>query len=312
MGSMSGPLARLVKIFPRASRLPFLAGSLFPALLGTVLAYREKGLFSLPLFTLLLAWMAGAHLAVNFFNDYFDYRYGVDRPHPPRPFSGGSQVIQEGLLTPGQILGQALVLSTLAIAALIPLVVQAGPGVLLLAFPGAFLGYFYSARPLVLSWRGLGELTTGLCFGPLAVAGSFFIQAKTLSPAALWFSLVPGGLIAAVLFVNQYPDLDGDRMAGKGSLVVRLGPRRAYPLLLLLLAAGFLPVLLPSPVPCFASFPGRPALLGLLPAAAAALALHRNVQASRWEDPGPGKLMLIAYSTTLLLLLAGLLLTPGG
>lgn len=296
----------LIRLFPRASRLPFLVGSLIPVCLGSALAYAEHGLFSPLYLALTLTGMTGAHLAVNFFNDYFDYRYDVDIPHPPRPLSGGSQVIQEGLETPAEILGQALAMSAAAAASALVLAAIAGPVVLIFAFTGGFLGYFYSARPLLLSWRGLGEITTGFCFGPLVVAGSYYVQAGGFSVTGLLLSLVPGALITALLFVNQYPDYDDDRRAGKRTLVVWLGPRRALPLLYLFLAVAFAPLLpgnlLPLSPPSL-----HLALAGLIPAALAVYYLS----ASEGECDGntPGKLLLASYTVTLTMLVGAFLLS---
>ncbi len=294
----------LLRLFPRASRLPFLAGSLIPVTLGAALAHAETGAILLPRFLLTAGGMACAHLSVNMFNDYFDYRYGVDKAHPPQPLHGGSQVIQEGLESAAEYLGQALFTGAAAIAIALILALQAGPAVLLFAAPGAFLGYFYSARPLLLSWRGLGELSTGICFGPLAVCGSYFVQLQRLSAGAALLSLVPGALITALLFVNQYPDYRQDRLAGKKTLVVRFGPRRALPLLFMLLVAGFIPL----QAGLITRFSPLPALLlaaaGAAPAAAAASLLFRQKEPA--EDNMPGRLMLLSYTlanSTLLLIL---------
>lgn len=83
-------LLHLIRLFPRASRYPFLIASLVPVTLGAALSYAEHNRFCPLTFALTVAGICGAHLAVNFFNDYFGHRYGVDQPHPPRPFSGGS------------------------------------------------------------------------------------------------------------------------------------------------------------------------------------------------------------------------------
>lgn len=296
----------LIRLFPGASRLPFLVGSLIPVCLGTALASAEHGLFSPLYLTLTLTGMAGAHLAVNFFNDYFDYLYEVDSLHPPRPLSGGSQVIQVGLETPAEYLGQGLVMSAVAIISALILAVITGPVILIFTFLGGFLGYFYSARPLLLSWRGLGEITTGFCFGPLVVAGAYYVQAGGFSITALLLSLVPGALITALLFVNQYPDYDDDRRAGKKTLVVRLGPRRALPLLYIFLAIAFAPLLpvnwLPLSPPSI-----HLALAGVIPAALATYHLTVS-EGSDVSNNRPGKLILTSYTVTLTLLVGAFLL----
>lgn len=297
-------LLHLIKLFPRASRYRYLIASLVPVTLGATLSYAEHNRFCLLTFALTLVGICGAHLAVNFFNDYFDHRYGVDQPHPPRPFSGGSQVIQEGLETPKEFLAQALILTAVAVVSTLALAALAGTGFLLFAFLGGFLGYFYSARPLLLSWRGLGELTTGFCFGPLAVAGSYYVQGGYLSTSGLFISLVPGALVGAVLYVNQFPDFNQDRRAGKITLPIKLGRRRAPSLLYLLLAIGFLPVFLGKLLPLSPSF-AYLALVGLFPAFMAA-GLLKCIPSGQ-DSSNPGRLMLISYTLTHLFLLLGVL-----
>lgn len=297
-------LLELLKYFPRASRLPFLAGSLTPAALGISLAYRETGLFNLAALLLTLAGVTGAHLSVNLFNDYFDWLYEVDTAHPPRPLSGGSQVIQEGLETPAEIRIQALCCAAVAISSALGLTfINSNIIMLLFASAGGILGYFYSARPLLLSWRGLGELSTGLCFGPLVVTGSYYGQAGFISPASLFLSLVPGALVSALLYINQYPDYHDDRLAGKKTLVVRLGLQPSLFLLYLFLAAGFIP-LLPWPW-SFLTPASTPALAGFAPATAAAASLTLK-KGNCNPDNKPGKLMFISYTLTLSLMVAGI------
>ena len=117
----------LIFIFQPASRQPFLCGSLISVGLGTALAYRENGTIAWSLFLLTLTGIAGAHLAVNLLNDYFDYLYGADPAHPPRPLSGGSQVIQEGLETPAEYLAQALICGAVAAACALYVALLTGP-----------------------------------------------------------------------------------------------------------------------------------------------------------------------------------------
>lgn len=294
----------LIKLFPRASRLPFLVGSIIPVLLGAALAGKEAGALNYPHLVLTLLGIAFAHLSVNLFNDYFDHRYGVDTAHPPRPLSGGSQVIQEGLESEGEYLGQAVLFGLLATSVGAALTLMAGPAVLLFALPGAFLGYFYSARPLILSWRGLGELSTGICFGPLAVCGAYYVQLGRLSPGAALLSLVPGALITALLFVNQYPDYRQDHLAGKKTLVVRFGPRHSLPLLYILLAAGFIPLAVGLHAGLGSLPAAAAALVGIIPAAAAAYKLI--IQKKPAFHNKPGQLMLLSYTLTHSLMLLGL------
>jgi 1,4-dihydroxy-2-naphthoate octaprenyltransferase len=93
---------------------------------------------------------------------------------------------------------------------------------------GALSGFFYTAPPLRLCARkGLGELLVGLNFGPLMVAGSTLVQTGHIESVALLAGIPVGLLTAAILYINQFPDMEGDRATGKNHLIVVLGKARA-------------------------------------------------------------------------------------
>ena len=110
----------------------------------------------------------------------------------------------------------------------IPLILKAGMPVLWLGLIGFFSGLFYTAPPFRFSSRkGLGELLIGLNFGPLMVAGSTLVQTGQLIPEAFLAGIPIGFLIAAVVYVNEFPDHDSDKATGKNTLIVVFGPERA-------------------------------------------------------------------------------------
>ena len=189
-----GKLALLV----RAVRAPFLAASAIPVLVGTSAALYETGTFLGGCFILNLLGVVFLHCSANVANDYYDYLSGADPSHPPYPFHGGSQVIQEGLMTPDQV--RRLFQLCFLLAAICGgwLVLLRGPLVLLPGLAGAFCGYFYTAPPLQFAYRGLGEITTGITFGPLVVLGTYYVQTQTFALTPLVASLPLGFLIAAV------------------------------------------------------------------------------------------------------------------
>ena len=87
--------------------------------------------------------------------------------------------------------------------------------------------YAYHAPPLKLSYRGLGELAVALCYGPLIAAGKFLAQRGDWNPQLVLVSIPLGLLIAAFLWINEFPDYLADQTAGKRTLVVRLGRKKA-------------------------------------------------------------------------------------
>jgi len=242
VGKGKGWLAGLA-LLVRAVRAPFLAASAIPVFVGTSAALYERGTFLGGPFLLNLLGVVFLHCSANVANDYYDYLSGADPSHPPYPFHGGSQVIQEGLLTPDQVRRLFQLFFFLAVICGSWLAHLRGPLVLLPGLAGAFCGYFYTAPPLQFAYRGLGEIVTGITFGPLVVLGTYYVQTGTFALTPLVASLPLGFLIAAVLFVNQFPDVDEDEAAGKRNLVVRRGAREARPGLFVLLAGAYLSLL---------------------------------------------------------------------
>jgi 1,4-dihydroxy-2-naphthoate octaprenyltransferase len=130
----------------------------------------------------------------------------------------------------------------LLIASILGLILAflSGPMILLFGLVGALSSYFYTAPPLRLAARkGLGELLIGLNFGPLATAGTVYALTGSVSLTDFLIGIPIGLLTTAILWINQFPDEESDRMAGKLNLVVLLGKKRARWGYLLLLAAAF-------------------------------------------------------------------------
>ena len=213
-------------------RLPFLTATIVPILLGAAIASRYV---SIDWIYFALTMLGGffLHIGTNTSNDYFDHTSGTDEANYNYmvPFSGGSRSIQMGLISAKGML--YLSIATFAIGGLIgiPLINKAGINILYLGFIGFLSGFFYTAPPFrFASRKGLGELLIGLNFGPLMAAGSFLVQTKGdtiyLNDAIL-AGIPIGLLVAAIVYVNQFPDHDGDKATGKNNLVVVFGPEKA-------------------------------------------------------------------------------------
>lgn len=209
-----------------ATRPPFLAASFVPCLLGLASAYTAgRGLDGGTALLSILGALT-VHAGVNVLNDYYDALNGTDALNRERlyPFTGGSRFIQNGVLSERQMLhfGTALMATT----ALIGLVLLpfAGWGLAWIGLAGMFLGWAYSAPPLALNSHGLGEPSVAIGFGLLIVVGCDLVQRGSFALLPVWVSLPYGLLVAALLYVNQFPDRRADDLAGKHHWVVRLGP----------------------------------------------------------------------------------------
>jgi 1,4-dihydroxy-2-naphthoate polyprenyltransferase len=219
-----------IKLWLLELRAPFFAAAILPVLLGTAAAYREGVEIRLSYFFLALIGAVSLHGGTNVLNDYFDYRSGNDllyREQKNPPFDGGTPFLVQGILKPDAVYRAGLLLLTIGAAIGLLLTYQRGWPLLIIGAFGVFSAYFYVEPRLNLAGRGWGEFAVGLCFGPLSVLGAYFVQAQRFALSPLVASLPLALLIANVLFLNQFPDLEADRDVGKTHWVVRLGRERA-------------------------------------------------------------------------------------
>lgn len=216
-------------LFLKELRAPFFTASIVPVLLGSAIAWSKGYPFSWGLFFLTLLGGVLLHAGANVSNDYFDHKSGTDNINVEfvNPFTGGSRMIQKGLLTPGQVLTEALMLYTLAVVIGIYLIYLRGYFILLLGIIGIVSGFFYTAPPFRFVHHGLGELLIGLNFGVLMTLGSYYVQSGSYHIEPVLVSIPVGLLITAVLYINQFQDCAADRAVGKNHLVVRLGKKRS-------------------------------------------------------------------------------------
>lgn len=296
--------------FLRLSRSPFLTAIVTPVVFATALAYRDAGRVDGLRFLLTLVGLAAAHLGANLLNDYFDFRLGADLANPWRNrFSGGSPDIVEGREKAGVFLRWGLASLAVAAAAGAALAWQVDRGVgpvAWLALAGFACGFLYTAPPVKLVYRGLGEATIFLAFGVLPVWGTYYVQTGVLSARAFAAGLPLACLITNILWINEFPDHDADRAAGKRHLVVRLGLGASRFVYEALAAAAFLLIGAFSAAGVYGPW-GLLGLAGLLPAGAAAAILHRRYRDPPALVPAQG-LTIAAHLATGLLLTAGLLL----
>jgi len=232
----------VMKVYLRALRAPFLAGSLVPVIIGSAYAFGQKS-FSFSLFLVTAMGVAALHLGANLLNDFYDAKGSDPINFRLTPFSGGSRVIQDGRISAWFVLGMSFLFFLAALAAGMWLVSQGRPLVAIIGLLGLACGWAYSAPPLQLMSRGWGELVIFFAFGPLITFGTFYVMSGFLSWNAFALGFPQGFFITAVIWINQFPDYEADRAAGKKNLVVRWGPRISRALYALIMMLGFLSVL---------------------------------------------------------------------
>jgi 1,4-dihydroxy-2-naphthoate octaprenyltransferase len=216
-----------------ATRPAFFVASVLPVLVGTAWAGAAYHRFDALLFALALAATALAHAATNVYNDIGDDLSGADAGNDERvyPYTGGSRFIQTGLMSRAEMTRLAIGLATAALLLGAALTALRGPGIVLLGLAGLALGLLYSLPQVQLSARGVGELAVALGLGVLPVLGAVWLQAGTVDGGAVLICVPVSAWVAAIIVINEVPDMDSDRRARKHTLVVRWGvdgARRIY------------------------------------------------------------------------------------
>lgn len=250
----ASPFARYLLRYLLATRPAFLTVTLAGCLIGLA-SVHAQGLAIDPLrATLTVCFALLAHAGVNVINDYYDALNGSDAANQHRcfPFTGGSRFIQNQVLTLRETawLGYGLLLAV--VPAGLWLTLHSAPGLMRVGLAGLLLGWAYSAPPLKLMCRGLGEVVI-VGGWLLVVVGSDFVQRGAFVWQPFHVGLPYALLVANILYINQFPDVQADAQAGKHTLVVRLGVEQAkwgylviallaYGWLILMVGRGVLPV----------------------------------------------------------------------
>ena len=340
---------RRLGLWVRAVRVPFLTATLVPVVLGGVIAYGSLSsagaseAWSWPTFWWVLLGALLAQVGTNTANDYFDHTSRNDEVNKLyNPFTGGSRMIQAGLMPPWKVLLAAVVsfLGAIAIGLRLNAALTGSPfgmGPLLwIGIVGVALGLFYTMGPVRLGYRGLGEPAVALGFGPVMVLGTHFVMTAPHLQATgggwawqapLLASLPIGILIMLVVWINQFQDLPADKAVGKNTWVVRLAdtsedlvhyerPMRYYATFnilsfALILALGIIGFVRPALATPFA-------LISLLPAILVAYAIRWGREwVTRWNQSDadrqklPYELLKVNVSTIGIHFMTGVLLALG-
>ncbi len=241
--------------------------------------------------------LAGAlliQIGTNLANDYFDFQKGADTPERIGPV----RVTQAGLIAPATVRNSFILAFALAAAVSLYLVVRGGWPVVAVGVCSIAAGILYTAGRHALGYLGLGDIFVLVFFGPVAVAGTYYVQALRLDPAAVVAGIGPGLLSTAILCVNNLRDIDADRKAGKRTLAVRFGRVFArWEYFLCLLGASLVPLWFMA---------GPHAHPGTLLAALTLLCAAPVIRSVFVLDDGPGLNKALAATGKVLLIYAAL------
>jgi len=254
-------IMKKLSIYIRALRLPFITASLIPALCSLVLSYDTNSLIIPGLFSVI--GVAFLHLGANVLNDYYDTGGSDSINRYYGPFSGGSRVVIEGMMSKKEILTLSIICFAIGIIFGVSTLFYKRIFIIPIGAIGLLLGVLYSASPFSLMSRGLGEIAIFFAFGPVLTLGVGYSTTGVLSIEHFLYGFPFGFFVSGILYINEFPDIEADRNSGKWNIVVRLGYEKAllgYPLLIIF---GFLSIFLLSikgiyPVWCLFSFLALP------------------------------------------------------
>ncbi|MBN2271869.1 MAG: 1,4-dihydroxy-2-naphthoate octaprenyltransferase [Sedimentisphaerales bacterium] len=215
---------KLLTLFLAARPKHLVAGAA-PVIVGSCLGYATLASFNIPLFVLALVSIILLQAGANMANDYFDHVSGNDWANKnPTPFSGGSRFIQQGLLTPKAMLLAALAALAFGCAlGVVILMLTRSLFILVLGLIGVLGGFFYTASPIKLGYRTVGEFMIFLLFGLLPVYGAYYLQTERIDAVALVPGILVGILIFLIILVNEFPDVAADAAVNKRTLIVAFG-----------------------------------------------------------------------------------------
>ncbi|MEW6442992.1 MAG: prenyltransferase [bacterium] len=218
-------LATAFRLYLDETRPQFVVLSLVLAFLGGGMAF-ATGSFHAGHVALAALGLTLLHVSVNVLNDYHDFRSGIDLAVERTPFSGGSGLLPAGHIQPGDALRLGVASFLLSVPIGIYFVLERGLVLLPLFLVGAFLVVAYTPLITRIGW-GAAEVCAGLGLGTLPVAGIYYILTGRLTAEALYGSIPSGLLVANLLLLNEFPDVDADRLGKRRTLPIQFGKVKA-------------------------------------------------------------------------------------
>ena len=230
----------IICLWWRAARPFSFTVSIFPPLIGTILAGYQIGFWKLSWINSIICVLGClvAHGAANLLSDYFDYLKDVDRDET----FGSSRVLVEKLLTPQQVLIGAVIGYLIAgsIGLYFIISITDGYSLIWLIALGAFLGIFYTAGPFEIKYHALGDIAVFIAFGSAMSLGAYFVQVGEFSWKPALYIVPLGFLVDAILHSNNIRDLNHDVEVGIKTLAVVIGERMAQKMYYFLIGAAYL------------------------------------------------------------------------
>ncbi len=208
-----------MRIWIEAARPKTLIAAIAPVVLASAWA-AETATFQLGLFVVILLSATAIQIGTNFANDYFDHKKGGDTPERLGP----TRATHAGLVSPEQMKRAFILAFTIAALLGLYLIWHGGWPIAVIGIFSILFGIGYTAGPLPLAYKGLGDIFVFVFFGLISVAGTYYLHTGHFHPTVWLIGIACGCLSTAILAVNNLRDRDEDRKTGKKTLAVRLGP----------------------------------------------------------------------------------------
>lgn len=205
-----------------------LTAAFAPVFLGTVIALLH-GSIHLPLFFAMLAASIMIQMATNMFNEYYDYKRGLDTEHS---VGIGGTIVRNGV-EPRIILNLAFLLYGLSLLLGIYICIETSWILAVVGSLAMMVGYFYTGGPYPIAYTPLGELVSGVVMGMLLILIAFYIQTGSVTSDAVLLSIPSMLLVAAIMMSNNIRDLEGDKVGGRKTLAILVGRSNAITILAL-------------------------------------------------------------------------------
>lgn len=264
-----------IKFILGPMRLPFLILTPACVALGFGTALWTQGAVSAFQVTMVLVGAIAAHISVNAFNEYFDFKSGLDFHTRRTPFSGGSGTLPANPHMAKHALTIAIVTFSIVVSIGLYLLIVRGPALLPIGALGLLLLIFYT--PWIAHYPYLCLVAPGLGFGPFMVIGTHVALTGSYSWSALVASLIPFFLVSNLLLLNQFPDVEADRNVGRRHLPIVIGRRASSLLYVGFLVMAYLVLIWGV----YSQYLPKASLIGL---ATAVLAVPVSIGAYRYAD----------------------------
>lgn len=224
------------QVWWRLLRPHTLTAAFVPVFVGTVFAYVEEQVFKADLFIVMLLACLLIQIAVNMFNEYYDYVRGLDNE---QSVGIGGTIVRDGV-APKTVLRLGFTLFGISILLGIYICMQSSWWIAVIGAASMLVGYLYTGGPIPIAYTPFGELASGLLMGTVIIAISYFIQTLSVTKEVILISIPVAIFIGSILLSNNIRDLDGDKKNGRKTIAILLGRKNAIRFLASLFIAAYL------------------------------------------------------------------------